>query len=920
MSDFGNVSMMELFREEVRSHTATLSEGLLALEQDPSNLGNIEPLMRGAHSIKGASRIVDIEPAVQLAHAMESVFVAIQEGRVGITPSGIDVLLQGTDILAELSQVREEEIASWSVKRSGDVERLQGQLQLIEAGKIESIAPQKGTASIPVPELKPASMIERGLDLVIPRESIPIDAESSMVTVFREEVRSAAFVINDELAKPTAPDSASLENCIDAAQSIRGAARLVGFEAVSELGQSLHRFFMEWRDQSHRLSDEEQEVLSGTLLLIAELIPVQDDDLPAWMEANVHRFAQLREKLKWSPTVTVSPVPPPAQTSSAIVAPPLATKAESTAKKSSSTVAAESEEAVVRVTAQSLNRLMGLAGESLVQARWLDPFSTALLKLKRQQDRLAESIDSLESSLANDVRRDQATSRFLEVRQLVASCRDTLMSRMEEFQNHAARAEDLNSRLYREVIASRMRPFSDGAHAFPRLVRDMARDLNKQVRLVIDGSSTAVDRDVLEKLEAPLTHLLRNAIDHGIEFPADRLQAGKPESGTIRLEVKHRAGMLDITISDDGGGIDPEKLRKKIVDRRLTTAEMASSMSEAELLEFLFLPGFSTASAVTEYSGRGVGLDVVQTMVRQVGGLVRISSEFGKGTRFQLQLPITLSVLRAVIVNIAGEPYAFPQNRIDRLIRVDRSQIRSIEHRQFVAVDGQQVGLVLAAQLLDLPGTVPAGGELPVLLLSDSTGQYGLIVDSFQGEQDLVVRPLDSRLGKVATLSAAAILDDGSPVLIADVEDMVRSMDQFIQGNALRRCEEQKKESGPQKRILVVDDSITVREVERQLLRTHGYDVMVAVDGRDGWNILQTENFDLVVSDVDMPRMNGLELVQSMRNDPALRHLPVIIVSYKEREEDRLRGLEVGANAYLTKSSFHDNTFLQTVVDLIGES
>jgi two-component system sensor histidine kinase and response regulator WspE len=283
-------------------------------------------------------------------------------------------------------------------------------------------------------------------------------------------------------------------------------------------------------------------------------------------------------------------------------------------------------------------------------------------------------------------------------------------------------------------------------------------------------------------------------------------------------------------------------------------------------------------------------------------------------------LPITLSVLRAVIVNIAGEPYAFPQNRIDRLIRSPRSAIRSLEHRQFITVDEQQVGLVLAAQLLDLSTTTTTSDELSILLLSDQTGQYGLIVDSFAGEQDLVVRPLDPRLGKVATLSAAAILDDGAPVLIVDVEDLIRSMDQYIQGNALRRCEAERHAAGPRKRILIVDDSITVREVERQLLRTHGYDVSVAVDGRDGWNLVRSEHFDLVVSDVDMPRMNGLELVQAMRNDPTLRGVPVVIVSYKEREEDRLRGLEVGANAYLTKSSFHDNTFLETIVDLIGES
>jgi two-component system sensor histidine kinase and response regulator WspE len=206
------------------------------------------------------------------------------------------------------------------------------------------------------------------------------------------------------------------------------------------------------------------------------------------------------------------------------------------------------------------------------------------------------------------------------------------------------------------------------------------------------------------------------------------------------------------------------------------------------------------------------------------------------------------------------------------------------------------------------------------LLLSDQTGQYGLIVEAFRGEQDLVVRPLDPRLGKVPNLSAAAILDDGLPVLIADVEDLIRSMDQFIQGNSLRRCDSAAQSAGPRKRVLVVDDSITVREVERQLLRNHGYDVDVAVDGKEGWNLVRAGHFDLVISDVDMPRMNGLELVQALRNDQALCHLPVIIVSYKEREEDRLRGLEVGASYYLSKSSFHDNTFLEAVTDLIGEA
>jgi two-component system sensor histidine kinase and response regulator WspE len=306
--------------------------------------------------------------------------------------------------------------------------------------------------------------------------------------------------------------------------------------------------------------------------------------------------------------------------------------------------------------------------------------------------------------------------------------------------------------------------------------------------------------------------------------------------------------------------------------------------------------------------------------VRRVGGSVQITTELGRGTRFHLLLPITLSVLRAVLVEIAGEPYAFPHNRIDRLLRVDRSEVRSLEHRQFITVDGQHVGLALATQLFDLPAAASPGEQLSILLLSDATGCYGLIVDAFRGEQDLVVRPLDPRLGKIPNLSAAAVLDDGSPVLIADVEDLFRSMDEYIQAGSLQRCDSAAGGPKAKKRVLVVDDSITVREVQRQILRTHGYHVEVAVDGQDGFNALQSAKFDLVISDVDMPRMTGLELVRRIREDHVMRDLPVIIVSYKDRDEDRMRGLQAGANHYLTKSSFHDATFLDAVVGLIGRA
>jgi two-component system, chemotaxis family, sensor histidine kinase and response regulator WspE len=379
--------------------------------------------------------------------------------------------------------------------------------------------------------------------------------------------------------------------------------------------------------------------------------------------------------------------------------------------------------------------------------------------------------------------------------------------------------------------------------------------------------------------------------------------------------------MLIVTVADDGRGIDPVRVRERIVRRGLVDAEVAVGLSDTEVLDYVFVPGFSTAAEVTEISGRGVGLDVVRSVVQEVGGTVRISSTVGEGTSFHLQLPITLSVIRAVVVEIAGEPYAFPLMRIERIVQVPMSELRTLENLQYFVLEGKNVGLVQARQVLELDGAPPATGDtLPVVVLSDRTRLCGVAIDRFLGEHDLVIRPLDPRLGKVADVSAAAVMTDGSPLLIVDVEDMVRSIVRLLQGGQLGKVARGDVTARKKKHVLIVDDSITVREVQRQLLANRGYDVTVAVDGVDGWHMIQGGGFDLVISDVDMPRMNGIELVRSIKQDPRLRETPVMIVSYKDREEDRRRGLDAGANYYLTKSDFHDDTLLQAVHDLIGDA
>ncbi len=496
----------------------------------------------------------------------------------------------------------------------------------------------------------------------------------------------------------------------------------------------------------------------------------------------------------------------------------------------------------------------------------------------------------------------------------------------ERFEDLARKSEDLSTRLEHEVLANRMRPISDALKGLPRLARDLSRRLGKSVELVIVGETTGVDRDILDRLEAPLSHLLRNAIDHAVEAPEDRRKAGKPETSRIRIEAGHRGGMLHVAVQDDGKGIDASALRRKVVEKGLLAFAAAQRLTEQELLDFLFLPGFSTKEEVTEISGRGVGLDVAAATAREVGGSIGVSTRLGKGTRFVLQLPITTSIVRALLVEIAGEPYAFPLNRIDRILQVHQADLQVLEGRQHCVIDGQPVGVVSASQVLAAGG---GGGNessdpLPCVVVSDRAHRFALAVERFLGERELDVRPIDPRLGRVANFNSDSLLDDGWPVLIFDVDDLVRSIVNLSGERRLERIEKsiegaRAKERGKQ-RVLVVEDSITVRELERQILEARGYAVDTAVDGADGWNQVRTREYRLVITDVDMPRMDGFELVRLIRNDPRLSSIPVVIVSYKEGDEHKMRGLDVGASAYLTKSSFRDQTFMETVVDLIGEA
>jgi two-component system sensor histidine kinase and response regulator WspE len=609
-----------------------------------------------------------------------------------------------------------------------------------------------------------------------------------------------------------------------------------------------------------------------------------------------------------APGLTAAVVEPQAQPD------PIAVAASPNATSSAPGGAAQ--DRTLRIGTEALNRVLAFAGEALVQSKWFDPFGDSLLALKRLQHDISENLDAIETSLGPSAR--AAQGHLAEARGTLEALRNLTAEAHGSLETFALRSSGLSDRLYHEVVSTRMRPFGDGVEGFPRLVRDVARQLGKQAQIEITGRQTKVDREILDRLEAPLNHAIRNCLDHGLELPDERLAAGKPAAGTIRVDARHRAGLFVVAVSDDGRGVNLGRLRNKVVERGLATAEMAAKFSDEELIEFLFLPGFSTAAKVTDISGRGVGLDAVQDMAKSVGGSVRMTSRTGQGITLTLELPLTLSVLRTLVAEIGGEPFAFPLTKIAKTVVVPYAELVSLEGQHYFTLDGERIGVVPAHDLLGLPQRRPFGAELSVVLLGQRHERYGLAVDGFRGEHDMVVRPLDLRLGKVQDVSASAVMEDGSPILILDVDDLVRSIATELQGGRLRGIARGAIAAMQRRRILVVEDSITVREVERAMLKNRGYEVEVAVDGADGWNALRSGPYDLVITDIDMPRMSGLELVTLIRADSRLQSMPVIIVSYKDREEDRMKGLEVGADRYMTKSSFHDQTLLNTVMDLIG--
>jgi len=491
-----------------------------------------------------------------------------------------------------------------------------------------------------------------------------------------------------------------------------------------------------------------------------------------------------------------------------------------------------------------------------------------------------------------------------------------LSSFVKDYSEDVSRTSLVVSDLQEAGMRLRMLPANTIFQAFPRAVRDLAKQFRKDIDLIIEGGDTELDKKVLEEINDPLVHIMRNAVDHGIEDPDTRVKLGKPANGTVHLGARQEGDRIVIEISDDGAGIDPEKVRSSAVKKGYITAAEASGMSDREAMYLIFEAGFSTAAIITEISGRGVGMDVVREfVVEKLKGSLDVESVIGQGTTFKLTIPLTLAIIRALMLRVGDMVFALPTGSIEETLRIDPEEIIRVEGREVIRRQRRTVPLVRLSEILGVVEAPPTGAKVPIVTIGYSGHRMGFIIDGFVGEQQIVIKPLGNHLKKIDNVAGVTILGAGEVVPILNVPDLMtnaRSRSGQRVGLQPRADRE-----GPRK-ILICEDSFTTRELERSIFEAAGYDVETAVDGAAGLAKLREGlQVDAVVTDVQMPNMTGFQLTRAIKSDPALAATPVIIVTSLERDEEKAEGIDAGADAYITKSVFNQDTLLDTVEQLI---
>jgi two-component system, chemotaxis family, sensor kinase CheA len=742
------------------------------------------------------------------------------------------------------------------------------------------------------------------------------DLHAQLVAIFGVEASERVQAMNRHLlaleADPAGRElDEELAGLFREAHSLKGAAGAVGMAGVEALAHRLESVFQRVRDGRLDLEPAAFDVLYASVDAIGALVAAAADRQPA--QVDVDTLVQALDRLADpagppapppGPRPTSEPVPPPAPEPVPPPAPtPAAEPPPSPAPEPSppgpppeprpepaSPVQPAGTDETVRVAVAKLDTLMNQVGELVVARIAADQ---QLGELRNLEQDLAQW--ELAWRAARPGRRPPdplPLARFVEAGAArLAGIRRQVQLLARGSQADGRRLAQVVDELRDEVHRARMLPVSTVFDGFPRLHRDLTRELGKEADLALRGGEVEVDRAVLEQLRAPLTHLLRNALDHGLEAGEARALAGKPRRGSLVVGAAQREGVLQVEVADDGAGIDPARVRAKALERGLLTAEAAERTDDREVLDLVFRSGFSTAQRVTGLSGRGVGLDVVRENVERLHGIISLDTQVGRGTRFRLELPLTVATTLCLLVEAGGRPFGLPVTNVVRIERVGDPDLGSMGGGSVVAIDGRPVPLVPMARQLGLEEP-PATAARTVVVAGSAERRTAFAVEALLGVQEVVIKPLPWPFARVSGTAGAATLASGEVVMILNAADLTRPGPAAAPGVLPAEPPGEDPAPARQASILVVDDSAVTRTLEKGILEAAGYQVRVAPDGLGALDLLQREPCDLVVTDIEMPRLDGFALTERVRADDKLRGLPVVLVTSLDSEDDRRRGVE----------------------------
>ncbi|HCE5979110.1 TPA: Hpt domain-containing protein [Pseudomonas aeruginosa] len=946
--------MVSIFLEEAVDILESAGQALAQWQAEPGALSSLSALQRDLHTLKGGARMAEIAEIGDLAHELEFLYEGLCGGRLRASPALFGLLQRCHDELAEmLEAVR------------GHRTLPDGQALIAEIRRLRSDPDEQLSVPTSV-SLKPLAAKGAAAD------------ESEILDIFLEEADD--LLENLELALGRWDggngDAQPLDDLLRILHTLKGGARLAGQTELGNLAHDLEQHLTDaqqqgapWPDSLLLDAQSGLEGLQRQVDLLRERLAEDDeagerpDPAQALVQADdtdravASALAELTSLAPAAGAIMAAEAAPPAAPATTL---PFVRKAQEAAQEAASRRAPQE---LVKVPAELLENLVNLAGETSIfrgrveqqvsdvgftlgemestiervrdQLRRLDTETQAQILSRHQADAERagyEEFDPLEMDRYSQLQ--QLSRALFESASDLLDLKETLAAKNRDAETLLLQQARVNTELQEGLMRTRMVPFDRLVPRLRRIVRQVAGELGKQVEFVVGNADGEMDRTVLERIVAPLEHMLRNAVDHGIESGETRRAAGKPEHGTIRLNIGREGGDILLTLSDDGAGIRLDAVRRKAIERGLMSSD--SDLSDHEVLQFVLESGFSTAEKVTQISGRGVGLDVANSEVKQLGGSVSIQTEPGQGTRFNVRLPFTVSVNRALMVLSGEDLYAVPLNTIEGIVRVSPYELEALyDQRGEAGLDtpsfeyaGQSYELKYLGELLNNgqePKLVGQSLPLPVILVRSSEHAVAVQVDSLAGSREIVVKSLGPQFAGVAGISGATLLGDGRVVVILDLLATIRSRHALLgQENRRERLalrQEMAASESEQQRpplVMVVDDSVTVRKVTTRLLERNGMNVLTAKDGVDAIAQLQEHRPDILLLDIEMPRMDGFEVATLVRHDERLGNLPIIMITSRTGEKHRERALGIGVNQYLGKP-YQETELLEAIQSLVGQ-